>query len=84
MFSFPLIIYSNISPCLIGSNFYNQFDDIFWRKRSGLSEKGKAELLTTTEPNKGKNLQKMLLDAWHLLFETVPNKQTNGFEGKGC
>ena len=62
--------------------FYNQFDDIFWRKRSGLSEKGKAELLTTTEPNKGKNLQKMLLDEWHLLFETVPNKQTNGFEGK--
>lgn len=51
---------------------------------SNYAEKGKAELLTTTEPNKGKNLQKMLLDEWHLLFETVPNKQTNGFEGKGC
>ena len=51
---------------------------IFWRKRE------KAELLTTTEPSKGKNLQKMLLDEWHLLFEIVPNKQTNGFEGKGC
>ena len=47
-----------------GANFRNF--TVFWRKRSGLSEKGKAELLTATEQNKGKNLQKILLDEWHL------------------